>query len=289
MPDVQLLAAGAERERELGGRVKELGAERRHLERARGDLERETTELATCRTRLKEIDAQAADLAFDAEGHASIRKERDEATRLLELARARDREARDQVRSIERDVSRLEGQISQAKETAEQAERLREDARYLGRTTVLLDGFRNHLVGRIGPTLSREAEALFRELTGAEYDDLKINEETLAIEIADGTDYFPIERFSGSETDLANLALRVAISKHLSYMSGTDIGMLVLDEALGSLDVERRDLFVRAMGRLSNHFHQLFVITHADQVKDQFQAVIQVEKVGRRRSQARLV
>jgi DNA repair exonuclease SbcCD ATPase subunit len=43
-----------------------------------------------------------------------------------------------------------------------------------------------------------------------------------------------------------------------------DIGMLVFDEVLASLDAERKDLFVRAMGRLSNHFHQLFVITHAD-------------------------
>ena len=286
MPDIRLLAADAERERELGGRVKGLGAERRHLDRARADLERETMQLASCRTRLAEIDEEAAQLAFDAEGHASIRKERDEAARLLEQARIQDREARDLVRTIEREVSRLDGQISQARETAEQAERLREDARYLGRTTVLLDGFRDHLVGRIGPELSREAEALFRELTGAEYDDLRIDEQTLAIHIADGSEYFPIERFSGSETDLANLALRVAISKHLSYMSGADIGMLVLDEALGSLDVERRDLFVRAMGRLSNHFHQLFVITHADQVKDQFQAVIEVQKVGRRRSRA---
>ncbi|MGH2685926.1 MAG: hypothetical protein ACRDJP_10725, partial [Actinomycetota bacterium] len=289
IPDLDALMSDAERERDLGGRVKELGVERRHLERARTDLERETAALVKARGRLTEIDEEAARLAFDAEAHASIRKERDESVRLLEQASIEDREARDAVRSLEREVSRLEGQISQARETAAQADRLREDARYLGRTTVLLDGFRDHLVGRIGPGLSREAEALFRELTGAEYDDLRIDEQTLAIHIADGADYFPIERFSGSETDLANLALRVAISKHLSYMSGADVGMLVLDEALGSLDVERRDLFVRAMGRLSNHFHQLFVITHADQVKDQFQAVIEVQKVGRRRSQAVLV
>jgi DNA repair exonuclease SbcCD ATPase subunit len=155
--------------------------------------------------------------------------------------------------------------------------------------TLLLDGFRDHLVGRIGPGLSREAEALFREVTNREYDDLRINPETLAIEIADGTEYFPMERFSGSETDLANLALRVAISRHLSSMSGTDVGLLVLDEVLGSLDVERKDLFVRAMGRLAGHFHQLFVITHSEQVKDQFQAVVEVRKTGRRRSEAVLL
>jgi DNA repair exonuclease SbcCD ATPase subunit len=154
---------------------------------------------------------------------------------------------------------------------------------------MLLDGFRNHLVARIGPELSREAEALFRELTNHEYDDLKVDEETLTIQIADGDEYFPIDRFSGSETDLANLALRVAISTQLSRMSGADVGMMVLDEVLASLDEERKDLMVQTLGRLSSRFHQLFVITHAERVKDQFPATILIRKTGRRRSVAELV
>ena len=87
----------------------------------------------------------------------------------------------------------------------------------------------------------------------------------------------------------ANLALRVAISLHLSRMSGADVGMMVLDEVLAALDVERKDLMVQAMGRLSERFHQLFVITHAEQVKDAFPASIEVRKTGRRRSEAVLV
>jgi DNA repair exonuclease SbcCD ATPase subunit len=154
---------------------------------------------------------------------------------------------------------------------------------------MLLDGFRDHLVGRVGPELSREAEALFRELTDHEYDDLRVDEETLSIQIADGDTYHPIERFSGSETDLANLALRVAISSHLSAVSGSDVGLMVLDEVLASLDEERKDLMVTTLGRLAGRFHQLFVITHAERVKDQFPAAILVEKTGRRRSTAVLV
>jgi DNA repair exonuclease SbcCD ATPase subunit len=152
----------------------------------------------------------------------------------------------------------------------------------------LLEGFRTFLYGRIMPQLSQDAEALFRELTNHEYEDLMIDEETLAIQIADGARYFPVERFSGSEADLANLALRVAISMHLSRMSGADVGMMVLDEVLGGLDAERKDLFVQTIGRLAGRFHQVFVITHAEQVKDQFGASIEVRKTGRRRSTAHL-
>ena len=76
---------------------------------------------------------------------------------------------------------------------------------------------------------------------------------------------------------------------HLSRVSAADVGMMVLDEVLASLDAERKDLLVQAMGRLSSRFHQLFVITHAEQVKDQFPVSIEVRKTGRRRSEAVLV
>jgi DNA repair protein SbcC/Rad50 len=289
LPDLEALRAEAASERDLGHRLAELRAEGKRLSEAEGDLERAGAELAGCRSRLSELDREVAGLAFDPEDHERIRKERDEAVALLHQARTEEREAADAASAAEAAVRTIEARMEEVREMAATVGGLREDARYLDRVTTLLDGFRDHLVGRIGPGLSREAEALFREVTNREYDDLRINPETLAIEIADGTEYFPMERFSGSETDLANLALRVAISRHLSSMSGTDVGLLVLDEVLGSLDVERKDLFVRAMGRLAGHFHQLFVITHSEQVKDQFQAVVEVRKTGRRRSEAVLL
>jgi DNA repair exonuclease SbcCD ATPase subunit len=288
-PDLALLQERAHRATEVDRRLAELSAEHKHLARAEKDLQGVVEEVARCTARIADLDRDAAVLAFDPEDHARLRKERDESDRLLEQARAQEREAAASVARVAQEVSRLEGAIAQARETAALVEGLREEARYLQRVSLLLDGFRDHLVSRIGPELSREAEALFRELTNHEYEDLRIDDETLAIHISDGGRFFPVERFSGSETDLANLALRVAISMHLSRMSGADIGMMVLDEVLASLDVERKDLFVQTMGRLASRFHQLFVITHAEQVKDQFPASIEVRKVGRRRSTAVLV
>jgi DNA repair protein SbcC/Rad50 len=289
IPDLEELTAEAEREAELGRRVAALEAEAKHLGRAREDLERATEEIRSCRKRIAALDREAARLAFDPEDHARLAKERDESRRLLEGARTAERDAAAVLAEARREADRLDGAIEQARETAANVADLREEARYTDRVSVLLDGFRDHLVARIGPELSREAEALFRDLTNHEYEDLKIDEDTLTIHIADGADYFAVERFSGSESDLANLALRVAISTHLSRMSGADVGMMVLDEVLGALDAERKDLFVQTMGRLSGRFHQLFVITHAEQVKDQFPASIEVRKVGRRRSQAVLI
>jgi exonuclease SbcC len=286
VPDLDTLRDMAARAKELTERIAGLRAEIRHLATARSDLDRSEKELKDAREAVVGLQRQEAELAFEPEEFQRLAKERSESARLLEGARVEERRASDAAAASAREVATLQGRIREVKQIRARVGSLQDDARYLDRVASLLEGFRTHLYGRIIPELSGEAQALFAELTSRAYDDLRIDPETLAIEIADGERYYPIERFSGSESDLANLALRVAISTHLSRMSGADIGMLVLDEVLASLDVERKDLFVQAMGRLASRFHQLFVITHAEQVKDQFPASIEVQPLGRRRSAA---
>jgi len=289
VPDVDELRAGAERARTLGARAAELGAQRRHLAQVRQDLEATQERLAALDRDLATLTEEAEGLAFDEAEHRRLREHADAATGALDDARAAEREASDARKDAEKQEASLAASLKQAKETQAKVDELRSEARYVERVAMLLEGFRNHLVARVGPELSREAEAMFRELTNHEYDDLMVDEDTLTIRIADGDTYFPIDRFSGSETDLANLALRVAISTQLSRLSGADVGMMVLDEVLGSLDQERKDLMVQTLGRLATRFHQLFVVTHSEQVKDQFPATILVQKTGRRRSTAVVV
>jgi exonuclease SbcC len=288
-PDVEALRAGAERATALERRVAELGAQVEHLDHTRRDLETIEDRVTALEGELAALAAEAQDLSFDEGRHARLEVELAAARQAHEEARDAERTASDAAKDAASRVAELTGELRQAKETASRVDELRSEARYVERVAMLLDGFRDHLVARVGPELSREAEVLFRELTNHEYDDLRVDEETLAIQIADGDQYFAIDRFSGSESDLANLALRVAISTHLSRVSGTDVGLLVLDEVLGSLDDERKDLMVQTLGRLASRFHQLFVITHAERVKDQFPASILVQKTGRRRSSAMLV
>ena len=287
-PDLANLEAAAARSDELSSHVASLRAEQKHLVQMQSDRNAVEKDLSVCTARLADLAKKAAALDFDPERHAELRARFDEATAAFEQARNDERQASDSAKDAEKEVAALEADLNRVREVAAQVGEIREEARYVERVSLLLDGFRDHLVSRIGPELSREAEALFRELTNHEYEDLRIDDEDLSIKVADAGAYFPIERFSGSEADLANLALRVAISMHLSRMSGADVGMMVLDEVLGSLDEERKDLMVQAMGRLADRFHQLFVITHAEQLKDQFGASIEVQKVGRRRSQATL-
>jgi len=98
-----------------------------------------------------------------------------------------------------------------------------------------------------------------------------------------------MDRFSGSETDLANLALRVAISEHVRFQSGGAVGLLVLDEVFGPLDDDRKERMLMALERLRGRFRQVLVVTHANDIKDQLPNAIQVVKLPGRRATARLL
>jgi len=288
-PDLEVLLFGVGRERELERKVAGLEQLNTHREDTQRELKLADAALEEVVRQLEAVDLESSELAFEPEAHDEAALAARQAQEALETTRDSERAAAEALASAQRELSGLEGRLQQARETAARVDELRGEARYLERVSILLDGFRDHLVARVGPELSREAESLFRELTNREYDDLRIDDETLTIRIADGDTYFGVERFSGSETDLANLALRVAISAHLSRVSGADVGLMVLDEVLGSLDAERKDLMIQTLGRLGARFHQLFVITHAEHVKDTFPASIEVRRIGRRRSEAVLV
>jgi DNA repair protein SbcC/Rad50 len=288
-PDLDVLRADADRISALGKEIAELAAERKHLTQLETDLVAAEQRLRAIDAELSALTDEAEAIAFDPRAYDEGRTALDDAERALTEATRAERDASDEAKDSDKHLAVVTTALEQARQTAARVDELRSEARYVERVAMLLDGFRDHLVARVGPELSREAEALFRELTNHAYDDLRVDDESLSIQIADGDSYFDIGRFSGSEADLANLALRVAISTHLSRMAGADVGIMVLDEVLGSLDEERKDLMVQTLGRLSARFHQLFVITHAERVKDQFPAAIIVEKTGRRRSTAVLV
>jgi DNA repair protein SbcC/Rad50 len=154
---------------------------------------------------------------------------------------------------------------------------LEEEAGYLARLADLVAAFRLHLVSRLGRRLSAEAATLFGELTENEYQDLVVDPEDYAIRIADGGTEYELNRFSGSENDLASLSLRVAVSLVIAEGAG-ELGLLVLDEVLGALDRERRGRMLAALTALSGRFRQVLLVTHNDEVKDLLPAAIEVRK-----------
>jgi exonuclease SbcC len=166
---------------------------------------------------------------------------------------------------------------------------LESESRHLARVADLLGEFRNTVVASVGPRLAAEAAQLFAELTDHEYDELQVDPETYQLQISDGGKVYGLDRFSGSEIDLANLALRVAISEHIHFQSGGSVGLMVLDEVFGPLDEDRKSRMLQALERLRGRFRQILVVTHDASIKDQLPNAIEVVKLPGRRATARPV
>jgi DNA repair exonuclease SbcCD ATPase subunit len=166
---------------------------------------------------------------------------------------------------------------------------LGDEARHLSRLGDLLHGFREGVVAKVGPMLEQEAGSLFNELTNHEYDDFKVDPETYEIMLGDAGFTYGMDRFSGSETDLANLALRIAISEQVRLQSGGAVGLLVLDEVFGPLDDDRKERMLLALERLKSRFRQVLVVTHDNDIKEQLPNAIEVIKLPGRRATARVV
>jgi exonuclease SbcC len=228
--------------------------------------------------------AEGKALRFDADAHAAACAARVAAAQRVEQARGSLTEARLDERGLSERLAerraRLEAEVTRRAELAGRES----EARHLGRLAELLGEFRNSLVGQVGPALSTQTTALFRELTDGRFDSLEVDGDTFELRV--GSAGHPLDRHSGSETDLANLSLRVAIGEQVNLLSGGAVGLLVLDEVLGALDGEHRDRLLGALTRLGARFRQVLVVTHATDVKEQLPHAIEVEPVGGGRSRA---
>lgn len=83
------------------------------------------------------------------------------------------------------------------------------------------------------------------------------------------------ETFSGGESTIANLSIRLAISE-LIGQSGKMLSVF-LDEVFGRLDKRNREAVLEIVGYLKERFKSVFVVSHTE-IKDFFEDVLIVEK-----------
>ncbi len=104
--------------------------------------------------------------------------------------------------------------------------------------------------------------------------------ETLDIILADELGARPYEMFSGGESFRANLALRIALSNLLARRAGAQLQTLVIDEGFGSQDARSLGLVVETINAIKDDFQLILVISHIEELKDQFGARIDVSARG---------
>jgi DNA repair exonuclease SbcCD ATPase subunit len=283
------LAADVERGRRAADECQRIQGRLERKDAVVGELDVERAAMGESRGRLDALREKVAALGYRAEALAGALAER---VRLQAAAEAATLRAQGSKVAATQARERADAEVRRLVDAVEQhahLEELSQEARHLARLADLLNNFRNTMVASVGPRLSAQAAELFAELTDHEYDQLEVDPNTYEIKVVDGGRTYGMSRFSGSETDLANLALRVAVSEHVRFQSGGAVGLLVLDEVFGPLDDDRKGRMLVALERLRARFRQVLVVTHDSAIKEQLPNAIEVIKLPGRRATARAV
>jgi exonuclease SbcC len=284
----ELAALPADYDRERHQRAEARLRELRELERrasrlepaaeARPERERELAaaeaRIEVLRARLAETERRRAELGFREDAYRELAAE-------VERAAAEQREA--ELRVVE-----LRGTVQAAEQALETA--LRAQSEYQERRAALASlesEFRHHneldaalgelraeLNAQLRPELGEIASGFLSELTDGRYTALEIDEKYDVLVLDEGEEK-PV--ISGGEEDIVNLVLRLAISQMIAERSGHPLSVLILDEVLGSLDLERRDNVIQLLHRLENRYEQVILITHIEAVREGLDQVIRVE------------
>ena len=102
--------------------------------------------------------------------------------------------------------------------------------------------------------------------------------ETLDINISDEMGTRPYELYSGGEAFRVNFAVRIALSKLLARRAGAQLQTLVIDEGFGSQDGQGREKLVGAIRSIEGDFEKILVITHIEELKEEFPVRINIVK-----------
>ncbi|MFA9239244.1 MAG: AAA family ATPase [Candidatus Paceibacteria bacterium] len=141
---------------------------------------------------------------------------------------------------------------------------------------ISLAEFKTKLNSKVAPRISDIASNMYAQITKGKYQHIEVSND-FDFYIYDEGKKYPIERFSGGEIDLANLVLRIAISKTLSELSGaSSVEFLAFDEVFGSQDESRRMEILEAFHTIKEQYRQIFLISHEMEIKEMFERVVEV-------------
>lgn len=151
------------------------------------------------------------------------------------------------------------------------------------RHTELLNGavasemraLRASLNSALRPDLETRGGELLERMTAGRYRRLRLGSDFEPTLVDEETDR-PV--LSGGEEDVVALALRLALAELVQDRQGHSLTLLMLDEAFGALDTERRQSLIDVLTGLRDRYEQVIVVTHIEDVAQVADRVLRVER-----------
>ncbi len=139
----------------------------------------------------------------------------------------------------------------------------------------IVEESKDHIMKNVLPRTQDHMAKFLPILTNNRYKDARIDSEKYEIEVFDSKaqEFKSKDIFSGGTRDQLSLALRLAFAMAtLPQEKGTAPDFLYLDEPLGSFDTERQEALTELItrGEIAENFSQIFVVSHVEGLKDEF-------------------
>ena len=279
------------RKKTAEGEFKTLGLDNLESDKKRMSeaLKEKTVDIKKQGKIVKESKAKLEKIGFDENEYNTIRDGWDKAgdklySSLEDLERHRS--------SVTKASENLRNQEERLQEIVKLKSEIKDEERILKLLRTLeerLKGFRTYLTGRIAPVLQNRTGERLSQITQARYNSVHVDRNDYSIQVMDGTQLYPLERFSGGEVDAFNLAFRLSISDVITERLGSELGMVVLDEVLGSQDYQRQTSILQGLENLAKNIGQVLMVTHIESVKDQLQHVWAVNLDPEKGTQVKIV
>jgi exonuclease SbcC len=234
-------------------------------------------------------EAELAELTRAVQALPEVRRAWEEISREAEEAHQAWEEAHGRLAAARQRLDALDGVRQQRDRLEEELSRVRNQAnRYMTLARAFgRDGVQAMIIEAALPELETEANRLLARLSdgrmNVRLETQRIKKtggtaEALDIIISDELGSRPYELYSGGEAFRVDLALRIALSRLLARRAGAALQTLFIDEGFGTQDAQGRENLVEAIHMIKDEFALILVITHIDELKDQFPVRILVEK-----------
>ncbi len=262
-----------------------------NLERSSGHLKEAEASVKTCEDTLAAADQRIKDLTSAVSGAGEI-------ARKLAAARTDLANAKLEHGTTQKAVADLTAKMDFARECQEQAQEIEAQLQQLRRQADVYRflagafnkaGIPSEIIKAAVPELEAEANAFLSDMTEGRMSLALLTQrdnksgtttETLDILISDELGTRAYEMYSGGEAFKVNLALRLALSKMVARRAGAPTSCLFIDEGFGTQDQNGLTKVVEALHSVEDKFKLVLVITHLDELREEFGTQIRVTKDG---------
>ena len=253
-----------------------LETELKRLDAVKKDLERVTANIEELKKKHQDKEQEYNKVLYDADAHKQKLSQHDEALTAVDVQTTTLNEIKVAIASIVGEIKTIQSSLDNNDTQLKKVQTKKDDLRDYEKIKLSLAEFKTKLNAKVAPRISSLASEMYSQITKGKYQHMEVSNDFDFFIYDEGKKY-PIERFSGGEVDLANLVLRIAISKTLTELSGaSSIGFLAFDEVFGSQDEARRMEILEAFHTIKEQYRQIFLISHEMEIKEMFERVIEL-------------